>query len=123
MENDTDEEIDCRFNFLIDHRSTKVKTWNFYIHTLCIFSSFLYAHYAAYRHEDHSSGSYMLIIEISFLIDLIFRFNMTYDDPRGAALKPIQNYEKIAERFFNNGFFEHLIPLVPFQLINVSRNR
>lgn len=70
-------------NFVIDYESTTWAMWNTYISFLSIASSFLYAHYAAYRHEESNKGYYMIVIEASFAIDFGLQFFLSYPDPRG----------------------------------------
>lgn len=90
---DSHDEINCKLSFILDHRTSKMKAWSFYIHMIAIISSFLYAHYAAYRHEDGQNARFMYLIELSFAIDFLVQFNMTFDDPRSSAFEPISSYE------------------------------
>ena len=91
---------------VIDYESTAWAMWNSYISLLAIVSSFLYAHYAAYRHEDVVNGKAMITIEVSFAIDFCLQFFLSYPDPRGKHFHPIVDLESIASRYMKNEMLE-----------------
>ena len=94
-----------------------------YINVLAVISSFLYAHYAAYRHEDGENKKYVYLIETSFLIDFGLQFILSYPDPRGELFEEIKDLEMIANRYLHGLMLEHAFPLIPFWLLSFSRNR
>jgi hypothetical protein len=101
-------------HLVIDYESTVWAMWNSYISLLAIVSSFLYAHYAAYRHEDGTQGEYMIVIEASFAVDFCLQFFLSYPDPRGKHFSPIINLEQIAARYMKGEMIEEALPLIPF---------
>lgn len=52
-----------------DHRTKKVEAWGFYINFLSIITSFIYAHYAAFREEYNAYRRYMIFAEFCFFLD------------------------------------------------------
>jgi hypothetical protein len=108
---------------VFDHNSSMYTLWSTYINVLAVASSYLYAHYAAFRHEDGENKRYVLIIELSFLIDLGIHFMLSYDNPKGQLFEPIKNLEMIANRYIHSNLMEHAFPLIPFWLLSFDRNR
>lgn len=100
-----------------------MKVWGLFINFLSLVSSFFYAYYAAYRHGDTKSQRLMFFIEILFLLDFFLSFSKTMPDPRSSAFPPITDYEQILNHYIKTNMLEHLIPLVPLQIIPMERSR
>lgn len=72
--------IDFSKYLVLDHRTKVYALWSFFINALSIGSSFIYAHFAAYRHEDPNyRRSVLVVIEVFFLIDLCMHFFLSYE--------------------------------------------
>ena len=56
--------------------------WKKLIDTFCIISSFLYAHSAAYRHNDPEYKLWLPYVELCFLIDFCIHFVLSIPDPK-----------------------------------------
>lgn len=68
--------------FIIDHQTMTYTVWKKTIDNLCILSSFIYAHSAAYRHLDPVYKQWLPYIEICFLIDFCIHFVLSFPDPK-----------------------------------------
>jgi hypothetical protein len=66
---------------IVSHQSSMYTFWHESLDMLCIVSSFIYAHFAAQRHEDESMHSTMKVIECIFLVDCLLTFVKDYKNP------------------------------------------
>jgi hypothetical protein len=110
-------------HIVINSQSTYYTVWHEIIDFLCIISSFIYIHYAAYRHDDASEKTLMLIIESAFWLDFMMNFILDYPDPHNPNQAKINDIGKISTRYVNGKFMEDAIALAPFHMIKLSRNR
>ena len=67
-------------NLVLNHRSIGYRAWSKIINFLCITSSFIYAHYAAFRHTDPMIDPYMDAAEMAFLFDFMLTFWTSIED-------------------------------------------
>ena len=83
---------------------------------LAILSSFIYAHWGAYRHEDESMLLIMNTVEILFLLDMLITFIVDYPNPQEFTDGPksIKNLNLIALRYFEGRFTLDAVALFPF---------
>ena len=66
----------------------------------------------------------MRYVEILFLVDMFVRFITSIDNPTDPNfLEPIRDISKTSSAYLRGNFLEHLIPLVPLQLLKLTRNR
>ena len=69
------------FDLQFSHNSVGYQLWTKMVNTLCLLSSFIYAHYAAFRHSDPSLSTTMVVVEMIFFCDLVLTFITTIEDP------------------------------------------
>jgi len=74
---------------MIDHTGLVWYLWTLFIIGVTVFSGFFYAHVAAFRETINEHREIIHFIEISFTVDLIFRFFLTYDENDRTKLKVI----------------------------------
>lgn len=106
--------------FIINHKGSRYFIWHETIDFLCIISSFIYAHYAAYRHEEENLFTTMIIIEGAFVADFLMNFILDYPDPNDPKFKSVKDVGKISQQYMNGDFTKDLIALAPLHLIKMS---
>lgn len=102
---------------MIDYKGNFWYFWSIFILNVTCFSGFFYAHAAAFRDtiDDHS---YILhTIEISFLLDMIFHFFLTYEE-NIAVKRIVVNFRKTSKNYFETNFKRDFILLIPFLHLN-----
>lgn len=99
---------------VINSNSTYYTVWHEILDFLCIISSFIYIHYAAYRHEDESQNNMMIVIESAFVLDFMMNFILDYPDPQNPMEAKINDISKISTRYINGNFMVDVIALAPF---------
>ena len=82
-------------DLLFSHTSVGYQLWTKMVNTLCLLSSFIYAHYAAFRHSDPSLDTTMVVVELIFFYDLVLTFITTIDDPKNPG-KKVKSFGTIA---------------------------
>jgi hypothetical protein len=102
-------------NMVVDHRKPWVNFWIFFINLLSIATGFVYAHFAAYRHQDSSifSEGFMIFVEFVYFCDMILHFVLSFPDPRGTLHPPIMKLDLCRKNYLNGDFVSHLIPFMP----------
>ena len=116
---------DLSFDALvIDHTSTAFTVWTFFINILSIATGFVYAHFAAYRHQDPLfSETFMVLVELLYLFDMMMRFVLSYPDPRGTFYPPVKDLDKCKKHYLHGDFASHFIPMLPLQWLRLSKDR
>jgi hypothetical protein len=100
--------------FILDHRTGVYALWSFFINMLSIATGFLYAHFAAYRHEDSFFSEKLMIgVEMIYFTDMCIHFVLAYPDPRGPFFPPIKSAEKCRKNYLSGQFIWHLLPMIP----------
>ena len=111
-------------SLVLDHRTGFYAVWSFFINMLSIATGFLYAHFAAYRHEDSFfSERFMIGVEMIYFTDMCIHFVLSYPDPRGPFFPPIKNAEKCRRNYFSGKFMSHFMPMIPLQYLKLHRER
>jgi hypothetical protein len=82
-------------DLLFSHKSMGYQVWSKVINILCLVSSFIYAHYGAFRHSDPSLNSTMLLMELAFLYDFLLTFITTIEDKKNFG-KSVKDLGKIS---------------------------
>jgi hypothetical protein len=109
-------------DLIICHKSMGYKSWSKLIDLLCIISSFVYAHWASFRHSDPSLFRMMLINELAFLLDFALKFITSIEDQNNLGGE-IRDFGKISQAYIDGDLFYDLIALIPFYLLNLKNNR
>lgn len=108
----------------INHEGNFFFYWNGLTVVCCIFSTFIYAYIAAFK-DDFDGQSHNVkwwFWEIIFLIDFILHFFIDFykPNPTGGKIIERDNIE-IAHNYFKTLFWQDLIPLIPFQFIQMEK--
>jgi len=109
-------------DLLFSHKSMGYQIWSKGVNFLCLISSFIYAHYGAFRHSDPELNSTMVMIELIFFYDMMLTFITTIDDVKNQG-KSIRDLSKISSWYFNGEFIYDFIALIPFQFLTLHNNR
>ena len=83
-------------NLIINSDGQAYTIWHEVVDFLCIISSFIYIHYAAYRHEDESQKWLMLVIECAFVLDFMMNFILDFPDPKDPMEKRNKDISEIS---------------------------
>jgi hypothetical protein len=108
---------------IIDHRGAHYFIWHEVVDFLCIWSSFIYAHYAAYRHSDPENKYLMLAMEGAFLTDFLMNFILDYPDPKDPKFKSVKKIGLISSQYFHGSFWVDFIALMPLHLLRMNHDR
>ena len=109
--------------FIIDHRGPYYFIWHEVVDFLCIISSFIYAHFAAYRHSNPEYKYLMIAFEGAFLIDFLMNFILDYPDPKDPKFKSVKNLSMIFSNYLQDSFLRDIIALAPLHLITLKHKR
>ena len=83
-----------------------------------IFTSYFYGFSTLFSHEFEAQNTLVIILETYYLIDMIIKFILTYDQWVGQDKIKVKVCGKIARRYISSkGFILDLIPLIPLHLI------
>lgn len=125
--------------FTIDHEGGLYFTFHLLITLIELLSTQFYMYLAAFRIDmnpwieqdaDEIKGNrgkfiwmfyLMICIEGVILFNTILKFFLTYMDD--ATQRKVTDPKKIRNHYLRNGFLMDVIPLLPFQLINLSKGR
>jgi len=99
--------------------------FNLFVTLCCAFSSYIYAAMAAYRlNADELFFELMLIFEAVFVVDMLTHFLLSYrKEGSSTSTPPERDIMKCSLHYYKNGFLLDLIPLIPFQVIEMHRGR
>lgn len=101
--------------------------FNFFVSTLCLFSSYYYGAHLCFRYSEHVQPHaddrivYELIIECTFGLHMILQFFIEYK-PLGEKF-PIRNLTLISNNYLRGRFPLDLITILPLQFLELKRNR
>ena len=90
---------------------------------LCIISSFIYAHFAAYRHADPENNYLMIAFESAFLLDFLMNFILDFPDPKDPKFKSVRKIGEISTHYYHGSFWTDFIALMPLHLLTMQRDR
>ena len=107
---------------IISHTGTCWMIWKIVIIICIIISSFIYAAFSAFRHNNFTRYQ-QNGFEFVFLFDLLLHFNVDFPSSHKTAAYPIREYVAIANNYIHGSLVVDLIPLLPFQLLRMERNR
>lgn len=105
---------------IISHIGWPYQLWSGFITVLELTSAFTYAIQAAYRHSVPSQ--YWATVELIFLLDMFIHFILDYRTNHKTVKIYIRSWNKIVMRYYHGDFFYDMIPLIPFQILNLENN-
>lgn len=112
--------------FVISHLSGMYLIFNFFVTACCLVSSYIYVYMAAFRilQNDFSmTNFFMYFFEGVFVVDIAVNFMLSYEY-MGQYGKEIQrNLFEISNHYVKTTFIKDLIPIIPFQLIPLPKER
>ena len=86
---------------------------------MCIISSFIYAHFAAYRHADPENDYLMIAFESAFLLDFLMNFILDFPDPKDPKFKSVRKIGEISTHYYHGSFWTDFTALMPLHLLKM----
>ena len=109
---------------IINHKGYLYRLWYILITITKTLSAFYYAYLAAFKDTHKENLNIVNILELLFLIDCLIHFILTYStNPLDHSSAVVDDISKIGENYAKGDFIYDLVPLLPFQFLEISRHR
>lgn len=112
---------------VISHLSGVYLIFNFFVTACCLVSSYIYVFMAAHRILENDEYSitvlFMYFFEGVFVVDIAVNFLLSYEYMGQYGKVVERNLGEIASHYIKTTFIKDLIPIIPFQLISLPKER
>jgi len=112
--------------FTINHQGGFFLLWNFFVTICCLISSYYYVALAAFRNSDDTDSNMLalvIVFECVFCIDIVINSMLSYERQDTASETIENNIVKTLTHYLTTNFYKDLIPVIPFQNIELENNR
>ena len=108
--------------FILDPNARIVTIWSIFISIILLYSVIISPYSIAFLDADVMSPLFIvdMIIDVCFLIDLIFNFNIGYYDEESQLVK---NRYLVTKHYLKNWFILDSITSIPFTLMEAASNQ